>query len=204
MHAFTFKHGEDRWPDELSLLHVYALGDVTRSPGLAALMAGCRQATAAEPLAHIGDQWLHVTLCQVTLPARTIDDEQRAAVVAAIGGVIGAVPRFTITVTEPIRVPTGVICGLADGPLGPVRRLVSAAVRSVLGEAAVSGDAGPLHMSESYAYGDADDRLVDEQLRAVRPRRAAVPVDAVHLVDMRVVQATKAIAWTTVARISLG
>lgn len=204
MHAFTFKQGSVRCPDGLSLLHVYALADVARSPGLAALTASCRQATAGEPLAHIGDQWLHVTLCQVKVPARTLDDEQRAALVAAIGRATATVTSFTITVTEPTRVPTGVICGIGDGPLGQVRRLVSEAARSVLGGAAIGGDSGMLHMSESYAYGDADDARVDEELSAVRPRQATVPVDAVHLLDMRGDQATKAITWVPVARIPLG
>ena len=204
MRAFTFKQGSVRCPDGLSLLHVYALGDVARGTGLAALMASCRQATATEPLAHIGDPWLHVTLCQVRVPPAEIDDEQRAALVDAIGRASAAVTPFTITVTEPARVATGVICPIADGPLGPLRRLVSDAARSVLGEQAVSGDSGLLHMSESYAYGDADDARIDEGLRAVRPRQATVPVDAVHLVDMLGDQAARTISWVPVARIPLG
>jgi len=204
VHAFTFKQGSVRCPDGLSLLHVYALGDVARSPGLAALMASCRQATATEPLAHIGDPWLHVTLCQVRMPARAIGPRERAALAAAIGRAVADVAPFTITVTEPARVPTGVICAIADGPLGQVRRLASEAARSVLGDTAVGGDSGLLHMSESYAYGDADDGRVEEELRAVRPRQATVPVDAVHLVDVLGDQVTKAITWAEVARIPLG
>jgi hypothetical protein len=204
MHAFTFRHGSVPWPAGLTLLHVYALGEVTRSPGLAGLMASCRQATAGEPLAHIAGDRLHVTLCQVAIPAPAIDAEQRAAIAAAIGRAAGAVAPFTMTVTEPTRVPTGVLCGIADGPLERVRWLVSEAARSVLGQQAVGGDGGPLHMSESYAYADADDARVDEELRAVRPRRATVPVDAVHLVDVSADQATKAISWQPLARIALG
>jgi hypothetical protein len=177
---------------------------VARSPGLAALMASCRQATAGEPLAHIGDPWLHVTLCQVKVPARTLDDEQRAALAGAIGRAIATVTPFTITVTEPTRVPTGVICGIGDGPLGQVRRLVSEAARSVLGTAAIGGDSGMLHLSESYAYGDADDARIDAQLLAVRPRRAALLVEAVDLVDVSADQDAKAITWSPVARIPLG
>jgi 2'-5' RNA ligase superfamily len=204
VHAFTFRQGTGPWPDGLTVLHVYALGDVARSPGLAALMASCRRATAAEPLAHVGDDWLHVTLCQVTVQAPAIGAGRRATLAAAIGHAVAAVTPFTVTVTEPVRVPTGVICGIADGPLGRVRELVSEAARSVLGQAAIAGDSGVLHMSESYAYADADDARVDEELRAVRPRRATVPVDAVHLVDVSADQATKAISWVTLARIPLG
>lgn len=203
MRAFTFRQGAVPWPDGLTLLHVYALGEVARSPGLGALMASCREATAGEPLAHINDDRLHVTLCQVAVPARTIGAEQRAALGAAIGHATGGVTPFTITVTEPVRVLTGVLCGIADGPLERVRRLVSEAARSVLGQAAVGGDTGPLHMSESYAYADADDARVDEELRAVRPRRATVPVDAVHLVEVSADQATKAVSWQLIARIPL-
>jgi hypothetical protein len=203
VHAFTFRQGSVPWPDGLTLLHVYVLGEVARSPGLAALMASCREATAGEPLAHIRDDLLHVTLCQVAVPARAIGDDQRAALVAAIGRATGTVTPFMITVTEPIPVRTGVLCGIADGPLEQVRRRVSEAARSVLGQAAVGGDRGPLHMSESYAYADADDALVDEELRAVRPRHATVPVDAVHLVDVSADQATKAVSWRALARFPL-
>ncbi len=167
MHAFTFKRGAEPWPDGLTLLHVYVLGDVARSPELAELMASCRRATAGEPLAHVGGDWVHVTLCQVTVPAATIGDEQRTALVAAIGRALATVAPFTITVTEPTRVPTGVVCGIADGPLEQVRRLVSEAARSVLGRAAVGGDSGSLHLSQSYAHADADDARVDGELRAV-------------------------------------
>jgi len=204
VHAFTFRQGAAPWPDGQPVLHVYALGDVARSPALAALMTSCRRATATEPLAHIGDDWLHVTLCQVTVPSRAVGAAQRAALAAAIGRAVAAVTPFTITVTEPVRVRVGVICGLADGPLEQVRELVSEAARSVLGPTAVGGDSGGLHMSESYAYGDADDARVDAKLRTVRPRHASVPVDAVHLVDVSADQATKAISWVTLDRIPLG
>lgn len=203
MHAFTFRQGPVPWPDGLTLLHVYVLGEVARSPGLAALMASCRAATAGEPLAHIRDDLLHVTLCQVAVPARDIGDDQRASLAAAIGRAAGAVSPFMITVTEPVRVQAGVLCGIADGPLEQVRRRVSEAARSVLGHSAVGGDRGPLHMSESYAYADADDARVDGQLRAVRPRQATVPVDAVHLVDVSADQATKAVSWLPLARFPL-
>jgi hypothetical protein len=202
--AFTFRHGSVPWPDGLTLLHVYALADVARSPELGSLMASCRQAIAGQPLAPIGDDWLHVTLCQVAVPAAAVDDRQRAALVAAITGALAPVAPFAMTVTEPARVLTGVLCGIADGPLEQVRRLASEATRSVLGQAAVGGSSGPLHMSQSYAYADADDARVDQALRSVRPRRATVPVDAVHLVDVSADQATKAISWLTLATIPVG
>jgi hypothetical protein len=56
------------------LLHVYVAADLARKPELAALIKGCRAATTGLPLAHVGDEWLHITLHipadQVTGPER--------------------------------------------------------------------------------------------------------------------------------------
>jgi hypothetical protein len=205
MHAFTFRHGTAPWPAGLTLLHVYALADVARSQEVAALVRGCQAATRGEPLAHVADEWLHITLCQIAMPARTVDARQRVALAAEIGQALRGTGPCLVTVGPPVRVATGVILGVGDdGALADVRDLVSAGADAVLGAGMAVGNAGPLHLTESYAYADADDARIDSRLLAVRPRRASLLVDAVDLVDVAADQDAKTITWSPVARIPLG
>jgi hypothetical protein len=205
MRPFTFSHARQAWPPGLRLLHAYVVADLARDRELAALIAGCRAATSEEPLAHVGDAWLHITLCQVTVPAHAVGGDQRAALATRIGERLSGVAPFAIAVGDPICVPTGVLLGIADGMerLGEVRRLVCAAAGAVLGPAAIGGNLGTLHMTESYARGEADDERVQARVDAVRPRRAAMRVDAVHLVEVTTDQQAKTVRWTPVAAIAL-
>ena len=162
MRPFTFSRAGRPWPPGLTLLHVYVVADLARDRELAALVDGCRGATGGEPLAHVGDAWLHITLCQVTVPAHEVGGDQRAALATRIGQRLAAVAPFTITVGDPLCVPTGVLLRITDGMerLAEVRRLVSRAAGMALGPAAISGNEGTLHMTESYARGAADDHAV--------------------------------------------
>ena len=203
MRAFTFQQGGVPWPAGLTLLHVYVTANLARCSGLAAMIASCRDITRGEPLAHVGDPWLHITLCQVLTPASSVDEGQRAALAASIGEKLIDVDPFTITVGPPFPVPTGVLLGVATGPLDLVRQTVSDAVAGVLGAGAVGGNTSPLHMTESYAYGDADDARIESKLAAVRRRHASLLVEGVDLVDVSADQAAKTITWTLVSRIPL-
>jgi hypothetical protein len=185
---------------------VYALPDLARSQDLAALVRDCRAATRGQPLAHVADEWLHITLCQIAAPAHAVDAGQRVALAAEIGQALRGAGPCLVTVGAPARVDTGVTLGIGgdDGALAGIRDLVSAGADAVLGAGMATGNGGPLHMTESYAYGDADDARIDAQLLAVRPRRAALLVEAVDLVDVSADQDAKAITWSPVARIPLG
>jgi len=203
---FTYKFGQDPWPEDLTLLHAYVLPHVPRAPGLAALVGACRDATRGEPLAHIPDEWLHITLCQIAVPARQVGEAARAALVAALGERLAAVPSFTVTVGTPLGVPSGVLLGIADGlgRLEQVRGLVTSAVAGALGPGTpLASHTWPVHLTESYAYGAADDERVQAALEGVSPREAPLSVGAVDLVDVSVNQATKGISWKPVARIPL-
>jgi hypothetical protein len=205
MRPFTFSRAGRPWPPGLTLLHAYVVADTARDRELAALVAGCRAATGDEPLAHVGDAWLHITLCQVTMPAHEVPASDRAALAGRIGQQLAATAPFTITVGDPFCVPTGVVLGIAGGGdrLAEVRSRVSAAAGAVLGPAAVGGTDGILHMTESYAWGQAEDDRIQARVDAVRPRRATMRVDAVQLVDVAVDQQAKTITWAPVAVIAL-
>jgi hypothetical protein len=206
VHAFTFRHGRVPWPAGLTLLHVYALADVARSQETAAIARGCRAATRGEPLAHVADEWLHITLCQIAMPAHTVDAGQRVALATEIGLALRGTEPCLVTVGAPARVSTGVTLDIGDddGALAGIRDLVSAGTDAVLGPGMATGNAGPLHMTESYAYDDADDARIDAQLLAVQPRGASLLVAAVDLVDVSADQDAKTITWSPVARIPLG
>lgn len=207
MLPFTYKCGRDPWPRDLTLLHAYVLPDLRRNAALAALIGACRVAVRGEPLAHVPDEWLHVTLCQIAVPAWQIAETDRTELAAAIGERVAGVTAFTVTAGNPLCVPTGILIDIADaaGLLEGLRDLVTAAIAAVLGpDTPLSGDTSPLHLTESYAYGEADDERVRARLGSVSSREAPLPVDAVELVDVSVNQATKAITWKQVARIPLG
>jgi hypothetical protein len=189
------------WPAGLTLLHVYVTANLARFSGGAAMVASCRDMTRGEPLAHVGDPWLHITLCQVVTPASSVDEGQRAALAASIGRTLLDVDPFTVTVGPPFPVPTGVLLRVATGPLDLVRQKVSDAVAGALGAGAVGGNTSSLHMTESYAYGDADDARIASKVAAVRPHRASLLVEGVDLVDVSADQAAKTITWTPVSRI---
>jgi len=204
MRAFTFRCGGVPWPAGVTLLHVYALPDLARSQDLTALVRDCRAATRGEPLAHVADEWLHITLCQIALPARAVGAGQRVALAAEIGQALRGAEPCTVTVNGPFRAGTGVTLSIGDdGTLAGIRDLVSAAPGAVLG-AGLAISPSHLHMTESYAYADADDARIGSQLASVRPRGVSLLVDAVVLVDVSVNQGAKTIAWSPVARIPLG
>jgi hypothetical protein len=98
---FTYRFGQDPWPEELTLLHAYVLPDLARNPGLAALVGACREATRGEPLAHVPDEWLHVTLCQIAVPAHQVSDAGRADLAAEIGRRVAGTGPFTVTAGNP-------------------------------------------------------------------------------------------------------
>lgn len=98
MKPFTFLHEREPWPDGLTLLHVYVVADLARNPELAALIAGCRAATADWPLAHVGDEWLHITMYQLGTPADQVTEPEREAIAAALRSRLRNVPPFAITV----------------------------------------------------------------------------------------------------------
>jgi hypothetical protein len=204
---FTYKFGQHPWPEGLSLLHAYVLPDLPRNPGLAALIGACREATRGEPLAHVSDDWLHVTLCQIAVPADQVSEADRADLAAEIGRRMAGIAPFTVTVGNPFCVPTGILIDVTEGAgkLERVRSRAAAAVSAALGPGTpLTGVRPPLHLTESYAFGDADDDRLQARLDAVCPREAPLPVAAVALVDVSVDQATKGITWKRAARIPLG
>ncbi|MQS17387.1 2'-5' RNA ligase family protein [Streptomyces kaniharaensis] len=152
MKPFVFQQGQDSW-DKGSLLHAYVTVDLGRNPDLADLVHGVRAATADDPLAHVGDQWLHITVHQLSQkPAVDVPAEERQALAAELARQMRTVEPFTITVGSPLAYGTGIIFDLGpDEPLNALRTAATRAFETVLGEGTTVYDTGVLHLTESYA-----------------------------------------------------
>jgi hypothetical protein len=205
MEPFTFKHGQAPWPTGLTLPHVYVVPDVRRNPALAQLVADCRAAVPVEPLSHVPDRWLHITLAQIAVPAPEVSVAQRAALAVRLRKALASVAPFTVMVGDPSRVPTGILFSVddSDGRLEDVRRRVVSEASVACGPGTpLAGHLSPLHMTESYARGHADDGRVDRALKPIQ-RRVPLPVSSVLLAEVAVDQVTKSVTWSTITRIPL-
>jgi hypothetical protein len=131
MKPFTFQQGQGLWEagKAPSLLHAYVTVDLGRHPELAELIHGVRAATQGDPLTHVGDEWFHITLYQLSQkPASEITKEERHALVAALTEQMKAIAPFTITAGSPLPYPSGLIFDL--GPDEPLNELRAAATRA--------------------------------------------------------------------------
>jgi hypothetical protein len=206
MKAFTFKRAGVPWPAGMTLLHVYVVADLARNPELAGLVASSRAALDGMPLGHVGDDWLHVTLCQIRTPADQVDAAGRTAIAREVSLRLAGLKPFQVSVGSPFGAPTGVLFEIAEGAgaLDDVRRKVAAGAAAACGLDAVDGHTSSLHMSESYARADADDEEIARRLAPLRDTYAPLRVDRVELVDVAIRQEDKAVGWTQVAAIGLG
>jgi hypothetical protein len=204
MKPFVFQHGQDSWEKENSLLHAYVTVDLGRNPDLADLVRGVRTATAGDPLTHVGDEWLHITLYQLSQKsAAEISGEERQALTAELTRQMRSVTPFTITVGSPLAYGTGIIFDLGpDEPLNALRAATTRAFEIVRGPDATVYDTGVLHLTESYAS-DAVTlehfHQIHRRLRRVRPSHAPLRIEAIELVDVTASAMEKTITWEAVA-----
>ena len=204
MEPFVFKHGQGLW-DAGTLLHVYVVADLDRDREFAALVNGVRAATADDPLTHVGDEWLHVTLYQIDRPATQIPQSQREALAEALRRHLAHVEPFTLTVGSALSTLSGIIFDLGpDEPINALQAAVAGAIEGVQGPTATSYATGVAHLTESYCHAPASSDQIQRRVRRVRPSHAPLHVDAVHLVDVRADPQAKTITWDTLAEIRLG
>lgn len=206
MKPFEFKQGKSGWPAGTTLLHVYAVPDMQRNRELAALVEGCRAAADGFPLAWVEDPWLHLTLAQVPdSPASSIPQDERDALVAALGERLERLEPLQVLVGSPLSYHSGVICDVhPDGPLGQLCEAVQEAVTEARGDGAETYEVGVPHLSLAYATQPANSDDAQRRLRRVRPSHAPLDIDAVHLVDVTSDDVRKTITWDHLAVIPLG
>ena len=197
MKAFEFKRGTGNWPAGETLWHVYALPDLGRDAGLAALVAGCRQALDGFPMTMVDHPWLHVTIAQITdATGSSTSTEELRALETELRRALGVIRPFTVMVGSCLSYPSGAIFDLSpDNELNRLRDAVAEAIGRVRGSAALQYDPGVLHLTLAYASGDADSDVVQRRLRRVRPSHAPMTIESVHLVEVLADPDAKTITW---------
>ncbi|NBE52000.1 2'-5' RNA ligase family protein [Streptomyces boluensis] len=204
MKPFIFRHGQDVWGKDLSLLHAYVTVDLGQNPELAELIRDVRAATVGDPLRHVDDGGFHVTLYQLSeKPASAIPDEERQALVAELTRQMRAVTPFTITVGSPLAYGTGLVFDLGpDEPLNELRAAATRAFTMVRGPEATTYDTNVLHLTESYATAEVSlDHFhqIQRRVRRVRPSHAPLRIASIELVDVSANAVEKTITWKPVA-----
>jgi hypothetical protein len=196
------------WPRSRGRLHVYALANAPVAAMARAYHEVLADRGVTANLPRQPDEFLHVTIEQIQ---RYVDDmtaDELGTLTAALTEHIGAVPAFDLTV-GPIGVEHHAIGldAVPDEPWQRLRQAVRAAAVEALGEDAVKPMHGPgaPHVSVSYATGEVDIMPHLRDLLRVRPGRATLPVDEVHLVAVEQDPAAGVYSWPgTVATFSLG
>lgn len=211
MKPFTFQQGKDQWEQARasSLAHAYVPVDLGQNPELAELVHGVRAATKDDPIAHVGDEWLHITLYQLSSkPAADVTTAERQALTAELDRQMQGIAPFTITVGSTLAYGTGLIFDLGpDEPLNELRTAATRAFEVAFGSAATEYETGVLHLTESYATAEVDldhYHQIHRRVRRVRPSHAPLRVDTVALVDVVANDADQTITWKTWESIPLG
>jgi hypothetical protein len=202
---FVFKHGTDRWPDGVAVLYVFAVPDLTRDTELAALVHGSQAVVKDLPITPALDEWLHVTIDQVTgAVGRSITQAERDNLAVALREELARVEPLTLTAGSMLSYASGVICDLSpDDGLSDLHHRVRSVINAVCQPEACRYEWGVQHMAIGYAYGKADSDQVQRLLRRVRPSHAPLHIDEVHLVDVAADHQAHQITWKHLARIPL-
>ncbi|MDG4795206.1 2'-5' RNA ligase family protein [Micromonospora sp. WMMD1082] len=208
-----FITGARTWATGTRKLQVYIVPDLTRDTALHDLVTRTRSVVRPDfshCLAEVPDEWLHATVRAVAgIPSADISTAQRAAFTSALTDRLAAVPAFTSTAGPPMATMTSVLIDVdgdhRGGPWKALDSAVKAAIADVFGGAASAMDPSPAHVTIGYGVADEDSGRIQSALRKqVRPARARLSVDEVHVVDVEQDATASTYRWETVARIPLG
>jgi hypothetical protein len=184
------------WPRSSGRLHVYAFANAPVGELAAAyhrvLTANGVTGLPAQPAA-----FLHVTIEQVQRYVDDLTPAELAALSAALGKHIAAVPAFDLTVGPALVTSRGILLdAVPDEPWSHLRQAVRAAAVETFGDDAVRpmSHPGAPHCTIAYATGPGAVDPEDILLQA-RPGRAVLPVTEVHLVAVTQDPAAAAYSW---------
>lgn len=197
MKEFVFQRGTEVWPQGETLWHVYALPDLQRDTALESLVLGCRSALDGFPLTMVELPWLHITVAQISdaLGSTTSGDELRA-LKTELQAALRSIDPFTIMVGSCLSYVSGSIFDLSpDDDLNLLRDTVAEVIGRIRGPAALAFAPGVLHLTHSYASGDADSDVVQRRLRRVRPSHAPMTIRSVWLLEVASDPDAKTITW---------
>lgn len=197
MKEFVFKRGTEIWPQGETLWHVYALPDLGRDTALKSLILGCRSALDGFPLTMVDLPWLHVTIAQISdALGRATSEDELGALKTGLQAAIRPIEPFTIMVGTCLSYSSGTIFDLSpDDGLNRLRDTVAEVIGRVRGPAARAYDPGVLHLTHSYASGDADSDVVQRRLRRVRPSHAPMTIRSLWLLEVASDPEAKTITW---------
>ncbi|MFC0430017.1 hypothetical protein [Kutzneria buriramensis] len=203
-----FPTGDSVWPAGETRLHAYLIPDLERDPDLGDLVNATRAVLADYPIVPVRDAWLHATVQPVTgRSARTIDGEHRARLITALRHRLADLPPLSLLAGPPLITSAGVVLDLIpDNEFDAIVARVRGAITAVLGEDAVDYDARPGHLAIGYAAATPSvDELADlaHRLRRIRPNRATLTVEQIHLVDVEQDARRHQWRWTEVAAFPL-
>jgi len=185
-----FPTPEAAWPAGQPRWRICVLPTPSRDTALYTLIDQARKTLAEDPLTAVADADLHVTLCPVPMPERGPDQHLLYALSTELAARLAALSPFALT-AGPASAETGSVLLDLDGDrLGEswdelCTRVLDALAR-VFGEDALGPTATPAHLPLAYGAGHCDSGALQRKLRtALRPGRAPLIIDAVHLVEVR-------------------
>jgi len=202
---FVFKHGTERWPEGIAVLYIFAIPALSRDTALAAMVHGGQAAVKDLPITPVRDEWLHVTIDQVTgAVGRNITQSERDELADALRAELASAEPLTLTAGSMLSYASGIICDLSpDDGLTNLHNRVRSVIRAVCHPEACQYEWGVQHMALGYAHGKADSDEVQRRLRRVRPSHAPLHIDELHLVDVTADHQNCQIIWEPLARIPL-
>lgn len=175
------------WPRGYTYLHVYAVPDLRRDPGLRRLITECQRIMVGYPaIATVPLEWLHITVQRIGgRPATERSADERTALINALDAVAKNLPAINLTAGSALTYEHGVMLDLSpDAAMEQLHQLVRGAIRSVCGAAAVVPNSWPAHLSLGYAKSYQDSDVLQEQLRRVRPSHAPMTLAGLNLVEV--------------------
>jgi hypothetical protein len=202
---FVFKNGSDRWADGVTVTYVFAVPDLTSNERLAALVHESQKALAHLPLTPASDNWLHITIDQVTgVVGRDITPVERENLATALTAELAHADPFSITAGSMLSYASGVICDLSpDDGLIDLHGRVRSVIEAVFPSRECRYVWGAQHMAISYCHGNADSDEVQRLLRRVRPSHAPLSIEELRLVDVHADHEGYQITWSDEVRIPL-
>ncbi len=143
---------------------------------------GVRAATEGDPLAHVSDDWLHITLYQLSsTPAAEILADERQTLVTELTEQMQAIAPFTVTVGSPLPYSSGLIFDVGpDEPLNALRTATTRAFEIARGADATVYETGVLHLTESYATAEVSLEHFHQIHRRVRPSHAPLRIESIE------------------------
>lgn len=179
------------WPGGQTRWRVCVLPDRHRDREMFDMIDKARKVFISFPgaLAEVPDSHLHAPAYPVPVTAPEVNQDVLAALATELGARLGAMTPFTLAAGS-VGAETGSVLLDLDGdqvgePWDELSGRIGDAVGRMFGDDAPGMALALPHLTLAYGAQTCDSGLIQERLRAqVRPARAPLTVDAVHLVSV--------------------